>query len=100
MSARPLSGIASDALEIVARNPQRSLLGDSRPGSDLHDRTDRAGTRSRANLFQAFAEMSAQLEPFGLDELQLPPDRLCQLDELEPEPCHRCGQLRELRAER
>src|SRR5438270_5501138 len=98
MSARPLSGIASDALEIVARNQECSLLGDSRPGSDLHDRAHRAGAGPGANLLQAFAELGAQLEPFRLDELQLPPNRLRQLDELEPKPCHRRGQLRELRS--
>src|SRR6478735_8727089 len=84
----------------VSGYEQRSLLGNPRPGRDLHDAGDCACTRARAHLAQALPETASTLVPLRPDQRELAAGRLGQRDQLEPECEHRCGELRELRPER
>src|SRR5581483_6973658 len=84
----------------VTRNEKGALLGNPRPGRDLHDACNGACARARAHLAQAFPETGLPLVPRRRREGELTAARLGQRKQLDPQGEHRCGKLRELRPER
>src|SRR5204862_6090223 len=83
-----------------ARYEQRSLFRQTRPWSHLDDSADGARPGSRPNLTEPFAQVSAQLGAFRLDELELTPDGLREDQDLQRQREHRRREVEQFRPDR
>ena len=74
----------------VLRYEERSRFRYARPRGHFDHGCDRSTAGRCLDLAKALTEAVLELVALGLDELQLPPGLLGQLDELEAKRPHRC----------